>query len=204
MPELIDNLRDDISFLRTVAEAGQRNRPILGGAMLAAAGAIFGGAAFLQWALTVGRIATGAQIGALWIGALALYVVAWIALFLRLRIGKAASGTSSRIFGMTWFASGLGICASEFATAIIARRLQNPMPFIPMAAIVLSFYGVAWLICAGTSRKTWMYVVASASFAFTIVLALLPVNANLPLAFAFAIVALVFVPGICLMLQEPR
>src|SRR6266851_4853118 len=66
MSDHADSLRNDISFMRNMAEQG-RHGPILGGAFLAAAGLTYGAAAVLQWLVEKGTVAL--PIPQIWIGA---------------------------------------------------------------------------------------------------------------------------------------
>ena len=59
------NLSDDIAFMRSLAEAG-RDRPMVGGSILLAAGAIYGAASLTVWGLLVaGALAYGRAKGEL-------------------------------------------------------------------------------------------------------------------------------------------
>ena len=55
MSEHIDTLKDDIAFMRALAQEGRR-APLLGGALLLAAGLLFSAASLVSWAMSAGLI----------------------------------------------------------------------------------------------------------------------------------------------------
>jgi len=55
MSENTDTLKDDIAFMRALAQEGRR-APLLGGACLLAAGLLFSAATLVSWGMTAGLI----------------------------------------------------------------------------------------------------------------------------------------------------
>ena len=55
MSDQANGLREDVAFLRSMAEQGRRG-PLLGGIFLAAAGLIYGAASFMDWGIETGHL----------------------------------------------------------------------------------------------------------------------------------------------------
>ena len=71
-------IRDDIACMRALAEEG-RQAPLLGGSMLVSAGAIFGTASLIQWAVLSNVLrAPSLMLMVVWIAAAALYLLAMV------------------------------------------------------------------------------------------------------------------------------
>jgi len=202
------SLKDDISFLRSLAEAG-RDRPIVGGIILVAAGAIFGGGALLQWLVLLHWISAPISISPMFnlinFGALALFVAACFALrpLMRARFAKIGVGQATRSFAMAWNAIAIGIVVVSLVTAIDFRRTHDPVLFAQQACTIITLYGVAWLASATAPRRTLFFAVAGLSFLLAIGCALVPGPTQV-LAFAVTILLVAFVPGLYLVLRELR
>jgi len=202
MSDQTNGLREDISFIRSMAEQGRRG-PLLGGVFLAAAGLIYGGAAFLHWGVETGRIAVGLPYSDIWIGASVLFALVWVVLFLRLRRQPhAAVGASQFAFGSAWAASGVGIMVMIGAVAIAADRLNVPQMLELNALVAFAFYGVAWSVSAALARQRWMFAVGLAAFAITLLLAFMLHSSGELLVFGAGLLLTLFVPGIKLMLPS--
>jgi hypothetical protein len=188
--------------MRSMAEQGRRG-PILGGAFLAAAGLVYGGAALLQWLVEVHAITM--RIPQLWIGASVLFTLIWLVLFFRLRsTATQAPGAAQFTFGMAWSGCGLGIVTMLCAIAIAAGRMNIPQLLEVNAFVAFAFYGTAWFVSGALSRQAWMFGVAVAAFATTLVLALLINSSAQMLAFAAGLFCTLTVPGFVLAARGGR
>ena len=195
-----EGLRDDISFLRDLAEAG-RSRPVAGGAMLVAAGVIFGLAAFANWLILAHEISLSLSQSTIWNAAWILYLVVWTAIFLRMRSRRAAPlDPVNRVFGIAWSATGISIFVMIGAGVLAYRKLHDPVVFALFPSCTTILYGAAWFVSAAAARRYWMLWVAIGSFASALVFAAMTDAADLSLAFGIAIVAIILVPGARLMM----
>ncbi len=200
-----DSLKDDISFIRTMAERGSRG-PILGGAFLAAAGLVFGFAAFLQWGIETGKLSfLQASAGHLWTAASVIFAAVWLFLFFRLRSrGPQKGGPLQFAFGVAWMACGVGIVTLIGAIAVVSWRLHDSAILNANALVAFAFYGVAWLTTGVTARQNWMFVIAAAAFALTLILAYLSNTPEQLLAFGAGLLLTLTVPGVKLVTQAAR
>jgi hypothetical protein len=205
MTDETSSLKDDISFLRSLAEAGRRGPLNIGGAFLAAAGAIYGAAPLLNWVLIMRGEATPTAVAAVYWGAVVVFAVAFLCIGIAFRTHKpAATSTSGRAFGIAWWSAALGILASTTATAILASRMHDSALFLANATGGIAFYGAAWLVSSALTRRTWMQFIAIASYLCAIGFAFLPFGPSSLLVFSASVVLLTFVPGVYLMLYEAR
>jgi hypothetical protein len=204
MSDHADSLRDDISYMRSMAEQGRRG-PLLGGAFLAAAGLIYGGGAALQWLVQTRSVSLAISIPLIWIGASVLFTLIWFVLFFRLRgSGVQAPGTTQYAFGMVWSGCGLGIITMLGALAIASGRMNAPQLMEANAFVAFAFYGTAWFVSGVLARQAWMFAVALAAFATTLVLAMLIGTPAQLLAFAAGLVLTLSVPGFVLASRAGR
>jgi hypothetical protein len=198
MSDQANGLRDDISYLRNMAEQGRRG-PLLGGIFLAAAGLIYGAAAFVHWAVETGRI--NLPYGNIWIGATVLFVLVWVVLFLRMwRSPQVAVGASQFTFGTAWAGSGAGIIVTLIAVAIASAQLHDPRIMNVNALVAFAFYGTAWCVTGALSHQRWMFAVAVLSFAVTLVLAFALNTPNELPVMGVGLLLTLFVPGMKLTL----
>ena len=202
MSDQANGLKDDISFMRSMAEQGRRG-PLLGGVFLAAAGLIYGAASFLHWGIESGHLASAFPISDIWIGASVLFALVWVALFLRLRSAQhTAVGASQFTFGTAWAASGAGIMVLIGAIAIASARLSDPWMLELNALVAFAFYGVAWSVSAALAHQRWMFAVGLAAFAITLLLAFMLRTSGELLVFGFGLLLTLFAPGVKLMLSS--
>lgn len=207
MSTQIDGVKDDISFLRGLAEQGRRG-PILGGAFLAGAGLIYGGASFLQWGISEGRLPIRPeQSGYLWLSAHLLFACFWVAMFMRIRQRfaartLAASGGSNAAFAIVWTATAAGLMVGIADIRIVTDLMQVSGAQYLYAPIVFAFYGVAWTLAAITARRPWMYAVSAAAFACSVLMASISGKGGELLVLGAALLLTLFLPGLKLMFEK--
>ncbi len=202
----MSDVREDISYMRQLAEQGRRGS-ILGGAFLAAAGVVFSITCFMQWAAMTGRLAIdGSQTGWIWCGAFVVFAVVWLALWfgLRSRRHAAAASSSNIVFGIAWTANAIGVLIAYATTAVAASITHSPDLFYAYIPMIFIFYGISWGLSAVMARRPWMYLAAGASFVFAVGVAALTNNPAQLATMGAALLILLTVPGLKLMSEEPR
>lgn len=205
MSEHIDTLKDDIAFMRALAQEGRR-APLLGGALLLAAGLIFSAATLVSWAISAGLI----NLPVVWItgvwlvAAVVFYVVFALLAGHWRRTGKPGALTATnRAFRWAWSAGGCAMTVISVGSVLIALRLHTWLVFATFPTIVLSIYGAAWMISIVLSDRWWVRWVAAGCFLAAIGLPLLPNVQIESLALAAALLLLMAAPGAALMREEP-
>lgn len=199
------SLREDISFLRQMAESGRKG-PILGGIFLAAAGVVFGLTCVVSWMgyqhlLPIGR---SGQLP-LWLGAFAIFAVFWLAIYLHvMRHNKPAASASNATFGTIWGGCGIGMMVAFAAMEAVTTLLNAPVVQAGFVPTVFAFYGTAWFASGALAQRKWMFVAAAGSFVFAFVMALLTDTLYQTLAMGGGLLLLLTVPGIKLMADESR
>jgi len=204
MTDDVKAIRDDLAFLRALAEDGRRT-PLLGGSLLAAAGGCYGLASFVQWLILARIIAIPpVSVFGVWILAVAIHLSIQARLVRRLAAKPGVDSTANRASRDVWSAVGVG-CFALFAALAVASWKARTGVLIGFApSIVLVLYGAAWWVAASVSGLAWIRAVAAGAFATAIVLGLLIGSTWVWLAYAAALVLLALVPGLALMRQEPR
>jgi len=197
-----DSLKEDISFLRSLAESGRRG-PLVGATWLVAAGAIFGTAPLIHWLFMIRGVATENIVATIYLSATVLFVATGIisTIIFRERFIRAAD-TANRAFAIAWQAAGYGSFIVSLCAWILELRSHTPFAFWMTWAGSLCLYGGAWLVCWRITLRQWMFWVAMASYLVAIVGVLLPVGPNLLLVFSASILSLALVPGLYLMFGE--
>jgi len=103
--EKIQTLKDDIAFMKALAQEGG-SAPLLGGSILVAAGLIFGAASVVHWAVVTGVLAVSPwAFPIIWFAALGLFLVALVILNRRSRDrpGRTRRATGPRAWpGRRW------------------------------------------------------------------------------------------------------
>ncbi len=204
MSDGIDRLKDDIAFMRALAQEGHR-APLLGGACLLAAGLIFSAATLVSWAMTAKLIALPQfwYLGVWLIATVVFYVVfAGLMVSWRRAAKPGAATTANRAFRRAWSAGGCAMTTISVGSSLMAWRVHSWLVFAAFPTIILSVYGAAWMISAVLSDRWWVRWVAAGCFAAAIGLTLVPYKAEY-LAFAVALLLLMAAPGLALMRQEP-
>ena len=199
MNDQISTLKDDLSFMRALAEDG-RNGPISGGAFLVAAGGLYAAACLVQWA-GVERIGglDAQSAGWSWLVATGLWILTFFGLLALQHRKPAPPSAVGRVFSVGWSAVGAAILVNATAVWIAAERLHDQALFVCLAPTVLAFYGAAWLVAAAAARKAWMLVTGLGAFTLALAMAALVNDPRELLAYAIALVALLVAPGLYMM-----
>ena len=205
MSEQTDTLKDDIAFMRAMAQEGRRG-PMIGGAALVSGGLIFTAATMVCWAMATGLIAAEASWYLwVWVAAMGVHVAVMAILIGRWRRSgnSAKNGAANRAFRWAWSACGWSIAVIFAGSTLTAWRTHSWMVFATFPTIILALYGAAWTISAMMSERRWMLWVAMGSFAGALGIALVPDVGATYLAFAAALLLLGAAPGVVLMREQP-
>lgn len=199
----IKSLKEDISYMKALADEGSRG-PLLGGAILVAAGLIFGAGSLMEWALDVGvlDLQPWAHM-AIWGGAMALFTVALIVLIQRQRGRPGQFSPSNQAFANAWMGVGLAIFAMAISISIIGFKLESEAAFTLFPSLIFALYGSGWAISAAMSGQKWLWRPAFGGWAAAPLVAWFTGDPTQWLIYAGGLVLLALVPGVILMRQEP-
>lgn len=188
---------EDLSFLRSLAEAG-RDAPLMAGPYLVAGGTWFGVASLLIGLHDLGFLALQASVMvALMLGATAGFAVTLYLLVRRDR--RHVPNTANRVVGAAWSAAGFGIFAFFVAAVIVAARSGNGFIMNSIALAVLTLYGSAWQLTGAVTGQRWMTGVTVLTFASLLIVAATVGTTHAWVAYAAALALSAVAPGLYLM-----
>lgn len=200
MTDQNQSLRDDIAFLRGLAEAG-RDRPMMGGSILAATGLIYGGASLAVWLGQTENALRPLGVSIIWLGALALQVIVLVVLLRRMpRTGAGGQATA----GMAWSYLGAAILMMGVSVTIVGYRLALPNLMLVFPSVLMALYGAGWFIAAFATRQAWLKIVGYAAFAMSLVNAWFVDGPVIWLVYGVSLLGLLTVPGVILMRQSRK
>lgn len=189
---------DDLSYLRSLAEAG-RNAPLSAGPYLLAGGGAFALASFAIGLADAGLLPYTARAVAApaLLGALAAFGVC-LAVLLK-RDARRAKTDTNRAVAAAWTAVGLGIFFYCLAVQVASWRIGTDSLGNSIALAVLTQYGAAWLVTALVARRRWMFAVAAITALSMILVAATMGTPAAWFAYAAALVLSGVLPGAHLM-----
>lgn len=207
----LNTLRDDLAFMRALAEEGRRS-PVLGRSVLLALTALSGlyGAAAIAVFLagwSVGRGLLGhppglaiAQI--LWAGVNlgGLLVLGWLAFRLRTRRHEPRNpATAAALRALLFAFVTLFGCLISLQIRGSGASLYSLLP-----AVVGALYGAGWSVAAAVTNRIWHKAVAGGAmlFALATTLAPFPSSSGGGLLIGAALLLLGFAPGLALLRQS--
>ncbi|MDP1632666.1 MAG: hypothetical protein Q8L66_14720 [Caulobacter sp.] len=201
--EKLKTLKDDIAFMRALAQEGGA-APLLGGAILLAAGLIFAAASLTHWAVLVGLLRLPPlAFPAIWLGAVVIFLIALWIIKTREQGRPGASSPGNRASSVAWASVGWGVFAIGMSLAIIAIRSGSALPMLVFPSLILGLYGMGWSVAAAMSHKRWIWMTAIGSYASALLVAWFAAEPVLYLLYAAALILLGALPGFVLMRQEP-
>ena len=195
MTDNIQSIRDDLAYLRALAEEG-RGGGERGGAIGLAAGLIFAGCSVVQWAALTGRAAPAVSNWSWIVGTLLFFVILFT---VKRRLGSASRGGAG---GVAWMGAGWAIFVLFAAMAVASWKIHSPVLIYFAPSIILALYGAAWTVAAAVSRQRWIGLTAVGSFVGAIVCAWFIADPVQYLVYAAALLLLAALPGYVLMRQE--
>jgi hypothetical protein len=200
MTDDIQSLRDDIAYLKAMADSGQ-SRGAGGGVLLMGAGVIYGAASVVQYLAMEHQVALTMQAASFgWL----IATVAFMALLIAVKLRWRADGSSSGAANVAWKGVGIGCFAIFVALALASWRTQSPLLIEFSPSIIFVLYGAAWIAAGTAMRRAWMQWTGWGGFLAAAITAWFigePVNY---LIYALGLMLLAFVPGVLFVMKAPR
>lgn len=200
----MQNVRDDIAFMRALASEGQRT-PLLGGAILLGAGLIFGIASIAHWAFITGLLGTSSE----WV-MLGIWVTAGVAFTILLtlvnrRIGRkpGARSPTNKAAGAAWSSVGISIFFIFLSFAAVSFQEKSAAVLATFPSVIFALYGAGWAVASAMTGKKWLFWLALGSWFAAPILGWLAMNPIQYLVYAGALFLLMSLPGLILLRQEP-
>lgn len=199
----IQTLKDDIAFMRALAQEGS-SVPLLFGGNMVAAGLIFGAAAFGHWLIMTGvLVLPGWAVLANWLAAAVIFGVICTLLVRRARGRPGFTSGANRATGSAWSGVGFAIFAMWVGMMAYGYRTGHWEVMNIFPTIIFALYGAAWMVAGDMTGKLWIKLTALGSFVGAVVMGLLDGATQQMLGYAAFLFLLAVVPGVVLMRQEP-
>ena len=202
---MTDNHGDDIRFVRAMAEAGRR-APLIGGRFYLFWGVLITVAYTFQWAVLDGRFGLPEwSLAVLWltVGAIAAIGMPILSRSVRRKPGRGTVG--NRVDQTVWTMSGFAIFAFVIGVLVATLVFDKPLWFWDfVVGVALTGYGVSLFTTGTIAGLVWMRIPAVISVAATGCIPILAGMAELYLFAATVVLAVAVVPGVVLMLGEPK
>lgn len=213
-PSAAAQLRDDIAYMRALAEEG-RTAPLISGVYYVIWGEVGVVAGGWQYLTQSGLIAApGWSIAAAWFGLGALAVAVTNLLHPRVAKKPGALSLGNRIEQAVWAGGGAAIgvfAASAVGTALLGEAAplnallrQNYAVFTLIPSVVMLVYGVALLTSAQISQNKMLGRAGLGAFIFAALLTVTAGAALQALIFVIASVLVSILPGAILLREEPK
>jgi len=199
----IQNVHDDIAYMRAMAHEG-RNAPLLSGPVMVVAGIVFSLASLVHWTIVAGlvNVSSWAQLW-VWVTAAVIFTIGLVVVLRRQAHRPGAGSAGNRASNAAWSGVGYGIFASWVALMAAGMTTGDWALMRVMPIIVVVAYGSAWFVAGAMARLRWMKGVALLSYAGAAVLGAFIDSPTVLLVYAALLVLVALLPGLALMRQEP-
>lgn len=207
MNDELKSVRDDLAFLRTIAEGGGER-----GGIGAAGGALYGAAGLLYGIQTLTYLVQ--EKGVLRLSPLGNLVMAWLptVVFLVLMTiviiidrKRPQVGAANRAINAAFAGTGIANLALVLIFAAAASRHKDFHYWLFHPAVVFVLQGAVWYVIFMLRKRIWMLLVAAGWLASGVALGLLIDRADLYLLIAsVGLFAFMMVPGFHMMRQALR
>ena len=193
------DLKDDVDFLRALADGGSKVTA-RDGAVLVAVGVIFGMVALQYWAVFAGALVVPRAWNPwLWLDGLVPYLGVMALVSARLR-GRAVGG-ASRALSAAWGGVGSALMVAVAGLAIAGWRLGMPLFVSWVFPLVLfTLFGAAWVVAYAVRRRAAYLGIAIASFAAAVLCGVVMGQPEEWLVLAAGLFLLVAAPGVQILL----
>lgn len=156
------SVRDDIAFLRNLAEAG-RSGTMAGGEILLCAGLIYGVTSFATaGCMAAGLVTSGLFMPIVWFGATALFL---FCLFTLKASARERSSGAAGAAGVAFSGAGISMFFIIVSLMLISYRANAWLVMSAAAPVIVAIYGGCWWLAAVLTKIRWLYAVAYGSFA---------------------------------------
>jgi len=201
--EKMQTLKDDIAFMKALAQEGSAV-PLLFGGVMVAAGLTFGLAAIGHWMIDTGVLNVPDWAFLVnWLGAAAVFGIAANRILHRAKSKPGYSAGVNKATGAAWSGVGFAIFASWAGMMGIGLATGQWQVMNVFPVLIFALYGAAWFVAASLSGKGWIMLVALGSFAAAVAMGALTATPYVMLGYAACLMLLTVLPGWILMRQEP-
>jgi hypothetical protein len=199
-----EDLKSEIDYIRTVAEAGQ-DAPLVGGWFAIWWGGLAGLTMITHWAIWTDRAPVGPDmLLPLWIGFMVLGSLGSALLGMTVRGKPGVGSVGNRVSSIVWRTAGFVTFAyfAGITAGALADRL-DPVFFNSILPVALLNYAFCWLVIGGiTRRRTWT-ATGVVTLIGAVICTLLVTTAEVYLVAAITILLTNIPQGVAMVRQEP-
>jgi len=192
------SVRDDLAFLRSLAEGGGESQRGTGKALVAG-GLLYGLQCFVAGAQAYGWVHmsdTAMTVFSIGITVMFLVAISWMSWQGR---NVSHGGVAARALNAAFAASGTATLSMLCVFASVAIREKSLTIWLLYPCAVFALQGAAWMVAWMLRRRTWLGVVATGWLVSAVVLAWTIDTPLYPLVAGVALVLFMAVPGAIMM-----
>jgi hypothetical protein len=200
----VQAIRDDLAFMRALAQEGRR-APLLIGHNMLVGGVALGTTCLVCWAIAVRLVAVSRW----WEAGIWLFVTPAYMVYCYIRRTQwrnaqpGATAITNRAVHAAWRGIGYAVLVLAGAAGIAAYQMKTMAPFALFPSIIMALYGLGWMVAATMSETKWLRTVSIASFITAIPIALVADTKAGYFMVAAALYLLMALPGWLLTRAEP-
>jgi hypothetical protein len=200
----VQAIRDDLAFMRALAQEGRR-APLLIGHNMLVGGLVYGTICLFVWGVSTRMIAAPFWVeGAIWFVATPIYMAYCYVRRTQWRARRpGATAITNRAVHAAWRGIGFAMLSLMAASLIAAYQMKSAAAFGLFPSIVLALYGLGWLVASAMNETKWLRAVSTVSFIAAVIVALAADSKAEYLVMAAAIYLLMALPGWLLTRAEP-
>jgi len=200
-----DALREDLSYLRKMAQAGE-TAPLLGGRFLLWWSGLTALVILTHWSVVTGTAPFGAEaLWPLWLGYIVIGSAGSAGLGLTIRNKPGLGSTGNRVESAVWQSA--GAATGAYFLGVAAGALNGYLPaayYNTILPVALAAYGLAWMTVARVTRRNLLYLPALAALAGAGAGAALSATHWVYPVSAAALIISTLAPGWLMLRAEPR
>ena len=194
MNDEIENAREDLAFMRALAQGPDKPNRLMGQALFAA-GLIYGFQTLVQWAAEIGVIPlAGLAYGGL-IVACNLVFFAVLGLVILRENAPSSQNVTRRAYEAAFQAAGLANLCIVIVFGVASYRSGSGEIWYFYCPLVFAMQGGAWFVFFRLRKRAWLGAVAVGWFVSAIVLGLTTHSATYILVASISLFALLAAPG---------
>ena len=207
MNDQLKTVRDDLAFLRTIAEGGggQAGIGAAGGALYGAAGLLYGLQTLIYFAQEKGvvRLSGAGNLVVAWLPTVVFLILMTVVIVIDRK--RPQGGVANRAVNAAFAGAGIANLALVLIFAAAAARHKDFHYWLFHPAVVFVIQGAVWYVIFMLRKRLWTALVATGWLVSGVALGLLIERADLYLLVATAgLFLFMMVPGFHMMRQALR
>lgn len=198
MTDEIENAREDLAFMRALAESPDRHNHQMGFALFAG-GLIYGFQTAVQWLVHIGVVPLEGVFYAAFIAACSLAFFLVLGVMIWRGRGRKISTTAGRAYEAAFQAAGLANLSIVLVFLAATFRSGSGEIWYFYTPLVFALQGAAWFVFFRLRKRAWLGLVATGWFAAAVGLGLTTHTSTYILVASLSLLTLLGLPGLVMM-----